>query len=266
MGNFRNIINPHTGKLTKIVSDDYIKSTAATLSWKASVTTIGDLPAVGNIVNDARIVNANKHMYIWNGTEWTDQGEFIDIIWANIDNKPNSSVENIDDAVTKKHDKLHNLNAITVHNGIVGATENNLISFDSNGLPKDSNHKAAEINIAKNIVITLCGNVNNYLFTNNLFYTTFNAFVFSGTGIAGIPANIKIVAHIEKAEDSCLVRIYDVTNSKVICEKSGIVNLTPEVIDLGSLSNLPIGNAVFEIQAKSTDGDEIRISSLAINY
>ena len=149
---------------------------------------------------------------------------------------------------------------------IVGGVQDNLVSFDSNGLPKDTGHKVAEINIAKNIVITLCGNEQNYIFTNNLFYTVFNSFCFCGTGIAGIPTNIKIIAHIEKAEDSCLVRIYDVTNSKVICEKAGIVNLTSEVIDLGILSNLPIGNAVFEIQAKSTDGDEIRIASLAINY
>ena len=266
MSNFKNIINPFSGKLQRVVSDDYIKSTAATLSWKPSVTTIGDLPAIGNIVNDARIVNDNKHLYIWDGTEWVDQGELIDIIWANIDNKPISSVEDIDIAVSKKHDKLHDLNAIADHNGIAGAVENNLVSFDANGLPKDTGHKAEEINIAKNIVITLCGNAYNYIFTNNLFYTIFNKFCFCGTDVAGTPTNIKIIAHIEKAEDSCSVRVYDVTNSKVICEKTGIVNLTSEVIDLGILSNLPSGNAVFEIQAKSTDGDEIRISSLAINY
>ena len=259
MGKYKNIINPFSGTLQKIFKGNLVV-------FKEGVATLGDLPSSGNLEGDARITNDNGHLHIWDDSTWQDQGDIVDIKWASLEDKPNSSVENIDDAVTKKHDKLHNLNAIADHNGVAGAIENNLISFNANGLPKDTGHKTAEINIAKNIVITLCGNTENYIFTNNLFYTTFNAFCFCGTVIAGIPTNIKIIAHIEKAEDSCSVRIYDVTNSKVICEKTGIVNLTSEVIDLGTLSNLPIGNAVFEIQAKSTDGDEIRISSLAINY
>lgn len=169
------------------------------------------------------------------------------------------------DSVDKKHDKLHNIDNTSNHNGVGGAVENNLVSFNSNGLPKDSGYKDTEIDVAKNIVITLCGNAQNYIFTKNTYYTVFNEFCFCGTTVVGSPTNIKIIAH-SKSATAGIVRIYDVTNSKVICEKTGIVNLTSEVIDLGTLSNLPTGEAVCEIQAKTGAGGEIRISSLAVKF
>ena len=39
-----------------------------------------------------------------------------------------------------RHDKIHNINSIENHSGVVGATQNNFISFDENGLPKDSGY------------------------------------------------------------------------------------------------------------------------------
>lgn len=213
MTDYKNIINPFGGHLQKVVSDSHISSVAASLSFKDGVTDVASLPAIGNTINDARIVNDTHNLYIWNGSSWINQGDILNIDWSNITNKP------ID-----------------------------------------------ELNAAKGIIITLCGNAYNYIFTNNLFYTIFNKFCFCGTAVAGSPTNIKIIAHIEKAEDLCSVRIYDVTNSKVICEKTGINNTASQVIDLGTLSNLPTAEAVFEIQAKSTDGDEIRISSLAVEF
>lgn len=44
---------------------------------KGSVATVGDLPATGNTLNDAYIVESNGHLYIWNGTAWIDAGPIV---------------------------------------------------------------------------------------------------------------------------------------------------------------------------------------------
>ena len=220
------------------------------------VNVLSDITSTGANIEDA--VN-KKHSNTLDHTQGTDQK--LDDGGVN-----EVTVANVKDAVDKKHDKQHDLNASADHNGVAGAVENNFVSFDSSGLPKDSNHKSVELDSAKNIIITLCGNAQIYLFTTNLLYTTFNEFCFCGTDKVGTPTNIKIIAHVEKITGEGNVRIYDVTNSKVICEKTGIFNLVSEVIDMGVLSNLPTGEAVLEIQAKNLDGDETRISSLAVKF
>lgn len=42
--------------------------------YKGTVATVGDLPSVGNTAGDTYIVTADNHLYIWNGSAWTDGG------------------------------------------------------------------------------------------------------------------------------------------------------------------------------------------------
>ena len=95
MAQYRQKINPRTGQYNLVPS--------AIIVFKASVATFADLPLVGNIVGDARIVEDTDHWYSWDGTQWNDQGVFISLNWENIDGKPSSSPANIDDAVDKRH-------------------------------------------------------------------------------------------------------------------------------------------------------------------
>lgn len=46
----------------------------ASISIKGTVATVGDLPVTGNTVNDAWVVTANGHLYVWSGTGWVDAG------------------------------------------------------------------------------------------------------------------------------------------------------------------------------------------------
>lgn len=46
------------------------------------------------------------------------------------------------------HARLHNLDGTDDHNGVSGATEDNLIAFDANGLPKDSGSSPASFDAA----------------------------------------------------------------------------------------------------------------------
>ena len=90
-----------------------------------------------------------------------------------------------------------------------------------------------------------------YLKAKNDAYTAIGAFIFRGTDILGTPSNIKILARLkEVATIDMDVRIYDATNANVICEVTGITDLITTLYDLGVISNLPTGEANFEIQAK----------------
>ena len=46
----------------------------ASIVVKGQVATVGNLPATGNTVNDAYIVVADGHLYVWNGSTWIDAG------------------------------------------------------------------------------------------------------------------------------------------------------------------------------------------------
>jgi hypothetical protein len=89
-----------------------------------------------------------------------------------------------------------------------------------------------------------------------------------GSTDCGTPSNIKAVADTNGGEiTSWHVKIYDVTNSQTICEGSGS-NSTKAIGDLGTLSNVSSGEAVWEIQAKRTGSgnNKGRLHSLVIYY
>jgi len=388
MGIFKKKINIFTGTFDYIFKGELV-------SFKEGVDTLGDLPSSGNLEGDARITNDNHHLYIWDGSAWQDEGDIIDVKWDTLEDKPDSTVADIDDAVDKKHDKLHEINNTLNHLGISGSgIEDNFMAIDVNGLPKNSgksaidfanashnhleeditdlnhydsedfgndfgladlanlatksyndltdkpdlsdlhyhdnkveldlitdgnhdvridnphivtvdqldlasgivasdiddaiNHKdlvnnphtvtsaqvgtytQAEINTlvdkAKCIEITLSGNANNYLFTKGAIYAVLTRFVFKGTTLLGSPTNIKAIVHVKTVAKPGDVRVYDLTNANAICEVTGISSLIPIVVDLGTLSNLPSGEVMFEIQAKCPLADEVYVSGLIIEF
>ena len=71
---------------------------------------------------------------------------------------------------------------------------------------------------------------------------------------------------ISKPIFTSTIRIYDLTNTTIIGEVIGISNISSAIIDLGTLSNLPTGEVMFEVQAKDPSGDEIRISGLIMEF
>jgi hypothetical protein len=87
------------------VVNESIPGTVGTpaLTFKESVANQAALPLIGNSLNDTRITNDTGHLYIWNGTTWVDQGDIIDFQWSAIEDKPSSSVADIDSAVSLKH-------------------------------------------------------------------------------------------------------------------------------------------------------------------
>lgn len=46
----------------------------ASIVIKGQVATVGNLPTTGNTINDAWIVTADGHLYVWDGDSWVDAG------------------------------------------------------------------------------------------------------------------------------------------------------------------------------------------------
>lgn len=175
MASFKAIVNPFTGNLTLIRAD-------SAFHLKDGVDTYNDLPISGNTENDVRITADTDKMYTWgisssSGqlTDWKEIGSSSSVDWSSIQNKPSSSVANIDDAVdkkhtqgtdqklddgganevvvadikdavSKKHDKQHAIDSSSDHTSTI--TENNLMDADSNGLPDDSGLSVSDVSDA----------------------------------------------------------------------------------------------------------------------
>jgi hypothetical protein len=77
--------------------------TATVITFKDTVANAAALPMIGNSLTDARITSDNGNLYVWDGSTWINQGDIVNLTWSAIEDKPSSSVANIDDAVSKRH-------------------------------------------------------------------------------------------------------------------------------------------------------------------
>jgi len=96
--------------------------------------------------------------------------------------------------------------------------------------------------------------------TNSTSYVILRRVIFAGTTALGTPSKIKAIAD---SVTSASIKIYDVTNSQTICELTGLSSGSPAIHDLGTLSNLPTGEAIFEIQGKK---DSTTLNIYGINF
>ena len=91
--------------------------------------------------------------------------------------------------------------------------------------------------------------------SNSTTYATLGSFIFPGSAITGVLTEINALVRRNGAATSVSLRIYDVTNAQVIAELTGITNLDADVIsDLVVISNLPVGEAKFEVQGLRVGG------------
>ena len=94
------------------------------------------------------------------------------------------------------------------------------------------------------------------------------SFLFAGTDALGIPASIRVIAGVTTA-DEVGVRIYDLTNNNVIAEVRNQTGSYPSIINLGTISNLPTGAAVFELQVIRDAGNsskKVRATGVSIAF
>ena len=112
---------------------------SGTFIWKGSINVNTDFPlladvkpgwvytiAAATVTDNAGAPYTNtgqtftqNHDIFWNGTNWSDLEDNM-------------------------HVRLHDIDSTLDHNGVSGATEDNIMTFDANGLPQDGGAKLIE--------------------------------------------------------------------------------------------------------------------------
>lgn len=98
---------------------------------------------------------------------------------------------------------------------------------------------------------------------NNTSYTSCGAFEYPGRNVDDL-TNIRFTGAVTTGNYS--VRIYDVTNSQIIAEGT-FSNISKTVNDLGTLSNVPYNDVLFDVQIKTSSSSAYATpSSLSFHY
>lgn len=83
--------------------------------------------------------------------------------------------------------------------------------------------------------------------------------IYDGTIYSTI-LSIDVIARANTSGDVYSIRLYDVNNSKVIAEKTGLSNSEIEIIDLGDILYQPENKTILELQIKRDSGSDVIIS------
>jgi hypothetical protein len=86
--------------------------------------------------------------------------------------------------------------------------------------------------------------------------------------VVGTPTAINAVAN-QVSATSATVQISDVTNSTVIATSAAFTNTTQTIINLGAISNIPVNEAIWEVQGLATGGGggrRCQVGSIEIIY
>lgn len=104
------------------------------------------------------------------------------------------------------------------------------------------------------IEISIGGNAAPQFSTSSTSYVVAAAFRFAGTTALGTPTAMKAIGFKDASPTSWDVQIFDATNANIIATKTGNTGTASELVDMGTLSSLPTGAAIFEVQLKRTGG------------
>lgn len=96
-------------------------------------------------------------------------------------------------------------------------------------------------------------------------YITMFRFTYHGDRYSDI-YNMKFVSHTESSGEYA-VRVVDATNRTIIAERTGNTNTIDNIIEFTSISNIPLNEAVFEVQLRRTSNNscDIHIHSLSLD-
>jgi hypothetical protein len=95
-----------------------------------------------------------------------------------------------------------------------------------------------------------------YLEIGDTSYYTMAAFLYDGSDTYPI-SELKAVVSKAGSSGTCYLRIYDTTNNNTVAEVTWTSSSVQIVTD-SSLTNVPTGQAIFEIQGKKVGGDNGR--------
>ena len=88
---------------------------------------------------------------------------------------------------------------------------------------------------------------------SNSNYERIGTYIYDGSASGLTIRKILAVAHLDSGVTSYSIRIFDFTNNNTVAEATGS-SVNEAIIDLGTISNVPAGRSIFEIQVKKTGG------------
>jgi hypothetical protein len=137
-------------QLPNLAITNIITSGQVTLALYISVEWVAGTIQIGDIVE---ITTTEGTVELWmlfqNDGDAEDDYKKIDaskVNWANILDKPNSTVSDIDDAVDEKHLRLHAIDSTFDHTS--SATSGKMLKADANGLPIEASNTDTEVSTA----------------------------------------------------------------------------------------------------------------------
>jgi hypothetical protein len=128
------------------------------------------------------------------------------------------------------------------------------VGYDDTGQPLTATNVQDAIAVAaagsKFLELAITGFNDPFNQTKNLTYTTLAQFIYRGSDETGAIQSINVLIANEDATAYGDIRILDTTNVNVIAEVLLFNSATFTIQDLGTVSNVPTGPAVFEIQVR----------------
>jgi hypothetical protein len=132
-----------------------------------------------------------------------------------------------------------------------------------------SNHNGVELNLEKAPKMIQQIDVNKSSKTQNN-YVTMSKIIYYGAESIGEIQTIEVIAYMESNATSFDIKIVDKKNSSnVIAEKTGLTNTIDEIIDMGTISNLPSKKSRLEIQIRkngSNKSAKVYLDTVLVKY
>jgi hypothetical protein len=124
-----------------------------------------------------------------------------------------------------------------------------------------TNSPDTDIDFGANKITNLDADNNPYMVISSSTFKTFAAFVYEGSNVHPV-TEIMAIGSRTGTSGTVYLRLYDVTNSLEIAQVTW-TTVDQQIITSSSLSNLPTGQAIFEIQARE-DGSNGRLWSFQL--
>jgi hypothetical protein len=99
--------------------------------------------------------------------------------------------------------------------------------------------------------------------TEESSYVSAGVIPYPGSDVEGIPKKISVVCGKKGGATTFSVRLYDKTHALVIANQTNKDDDYPTLRDLGTISNVPEGPAIWEVQVKKTAGNAGKVVTVA---
>lgn len=100
-------------------------------------------------------------------------------------------------------------------------------------------------------------------------YTVVTNFNYRGSDSIGSINYIEAISYMDSTVTNYKIRVVDKNTGNILVEKTGLNNTTPELVDLGTITNVPSVNSMLEIHVYKTgtkDTDFVYIDEILIYY